>query len=460
MKRFSEQLQKQANIVRLSASERAVLRERVVSYMEYHPLPERTVAPQPTVAKVLGTRFEPFMTLTPSPYFWRFATATVALVFVVGLPLLAERSVPGDVLYAMKVNVNEEVRSSLVRSGYEKVAWETERLERRIAEARILAKEGKLTSDVEAAVVAAVATHAQAAEAEIESLRTSDVDAAGLAQLTLTSVLDVQSASLLADTTGSTTMGMSTVALAQVLETTSRQTAGQATLPISQERLMAQLEVETTRGRELLTSISDGVTEQESKDIERRLSDIEGKVARAMKTYASDQPAGTTELRAVWRDMQTLITFMTDIDVRLALELETLVPLIPTNDERRVLVYRDYNEAEAALSRIIAGVDAIEDANVVEKINLTIPLVQTLLETATTSLAADNIDVAEGSAKEARAYTDSMITMATFPALIDLPTATSTPVIDIPVATSTDSVATSSNETETETELEIDEEVN
>lgn len=459
MKRFSEQLQKQANTVRLSASERALLRERVVSYMEYHPMPERTAAPKPAVTKMLGTRFEPFMTLTPSPYFWRFATATVVFVFVVGLPLLAERSVPGDMLYAMKVNVNEEVRSSLVRSGYEKVAWETERLERRIAEARILAKEGKLTSEIEAAVVAAVATHAQAAEAEIEVLRTSDEDAAGLAQLTLTSVLDVQSASLLADETSSTTMGMSTVALAQVLETTSRQTAGQTTLPISHERLVAQLEVETTRGRELLVSISDGITEKEAKDIDRRLSDIEGKIERAVKTYTSDELAGTTELRAVWRDMQTLITFMTDIDVRLALELETLVPLVPTPEERIALIHLDYTDAEGALRRIMAGVDTIEDASLSEKITITVPLVQDLLETATTSLAIEDIDTAESATKEAKAYTDSMITLGTFPALGDLITATSTPSTDVPAATSTDSTATSTETVDEELELDTDEDL-
>ena len=39
MKRFSEQLYKKSTSVKLQAAEKRELRERLVSYMEYHPLP-------------------------------------------------------------------------------------------------------------------------------------------------------------------------------------------------------------------------------------------------------------------------------------------------------------------------------------------------------------------------------------------------------------------------------------
>ena len=56
-------------------------------------------------------------------------------------------------LYLVKVHFNEEIRSTLALSPYEKVAWETKRIERRIAEARLLASEGNLTDELGAGVV-------------------------------------------------------------------------------------------------------------------------------------------------------------------------------------------------------------------------------------------------------------------------------------------------------------------
>ena len=40
MKRFEEQFKKQAQSVHLRAAERRNLKERLVSYMEYHPMPK------------------------------------------------------------------------------------------------------------------------------------------------------------------------------------------------------------------------------------------------------------------------------------------------------------------------------------------------------------------------------------------------------------------------------------
>ena len=47
MKRFSEQLHKKSESISLKMEEKNALRERLVSYMEYHPLPAsmKTVKP-------------------------------------------------------------------------------------------------------------------------------------------------------------------------------------------------------------------------------------------------------------------------------------------------------------------------------------------------------------------------------------------------------------------------------
>ena len=59
-------------------------------------------------------------------------------------------------------------------SPYEKVEWETKRLERRIAEARMLAEEGKLTDEVQEAVAEAVKGHSDAAQQGIAELHQTD----------------------------------------------------------------------------------------------------------------------------------------------------------------------------------------------------------------------------------------------------------------------------------------------
>jgi hypothetical protein len=409
MKRFSEQFKKKADTIRLSASEKDELFERLSAYVAYHPVVSAT-----TPAKSTKTLFrEPFIEWAMPRRLYRQLVLGCFAFILIGVPFLAERSVPGDMLYSMKVRVNEEVRASFTSSGYEKVAWETKRLERRIAEARLLAKEGRLTPEIEAGVIAAVTEHQAATEAEIATLRTTDADAAALAELTFVSVLDVQSAALKANEDTSSTKGMSTVAIAMALDQAQTQVAGASTDEVSYERLVAQLEQETTRARELLLSIADDATEQEYADIERRLGDMERKLATGIEMYAADTAAGTVALTKTWRDVQVVITFMTDIDVRSALALESLVPVVLTPEEEKELALEAYGEASTALARIEATLPQVGNADITDKVALTIPQIRTLLDTASTSLTTD-ILMAKRSAEEAREYTRSIVALAEF----------------------------------------------
>ncbi|MEZ4200705.1 MAG: hypothetical protein R3B69_03975 [Candidatus Paceibacterota bacterium] len=121
--------------------------------------------------------------------------------------------------YPVKVGFNEEVRSTLALSPYQKVEWETTRLERRIAEARLLASEGKLTPEVEAEMAEAVKAHNDAAQKEIASIRATDSEEAALASIALSSALTVQSESLESqlEEGAASSSGSSVVALASVV---------------------------------------------------------------------------------------------------------------------------------------------------------------------------------------------------------------------------------------------------
>jgi hypothetical protein len=80
-----------------------------------------------------------------------------------GTSYAAQNAVPGDVLYPVKVGVNENVRTALAFSSRDKAAVETELITERLEEAQRLAAEGKLDAKAEAEIQARVAAHYQEA---------------------------------------------------------------------------------------------------------------------------------------------------------------------------------------------------------------------------------------------------------------------------------------------------------
>lgn len=291
MKRFSEQFKKKSESIRLRSAQRADLRDRIVAYMEYHPLPKEARAPRKS-AHTEHIVSEPFRTVAVRFTYVRNIVGALMIVLLVSIPVFAERSVPGDILYPVKVQFNEELLSSLSFSPYAKVEWETERLERRIAEARLLAREGKLTEAVEARVSEAVLAHRDAVQQEINHLRESDSDEAAIAEISLASALAVQTEVLEGHMQQDVASGMVegegnfvqelALLLAQARDDME---ASQGSPYPSFEKLLARIEMETTNVHELFASIQESASPEEVADIERRLEDIQRKVAEALALH-------------------------------------------------------------------------------------------------------------------------------------------------------------------------------
>lgn len=438
MKRFSEQFAQKAGSVKLKASERKELRQRVLSYMEYHPLPgdmQATEATAPRKAAAPVSR-EPFFNLAlPWPDMAKFG-AVFAGFLLVAVPFVAERAVPGDTLYAVKVKFNEEVRSTLTWDAVQKVEWETQRLNRRIAEAKLLASEGRLTDEVEAEVAAAVKEHTQSAQAEIAALQGTDADAAAIASIAFDSTLAAHTDAFAA------AAASSTVAIAAAVADATQAPRATSTLP-AYDSLMAQVERSTTRIVELLLQLEAADTDPQTiADIKRRFEDVERTIAQAITLRPEDEMVAQQHLIEALQRSQKLTVYMTEIDVREQVNVESVVPVLLTTAEQDAVLESLQSDIASRVEQVEASLVAITDDAIVEKLTTALAQIASTTAATSTDFAAsesrlqDALALAEDSVELAAAHADTL----------------AKPVVEETVSTST---ATTTQETGEEAVTEV-----
>ena len=446
MKRFSEQLHKKALAVKLRAAEKRELRERVVSYMEYHPLPKSAKVTKPVPSNLLTEEYkEVFL---PWKQITRWAVGAFAII-IVSVPFAAERAVPGDGLYAVK-RFNEEVRGTLAFDTVQKVEWETERLNRRIAEARLLASEGRLTDEVEAEVAAAVRTHTENAQKNIAALRSEDADEATLASLALETTLAVQSAALNDEEGESAEDAMAgpSILAAVVAEELEEANATNETVEIPAfDKTMAKVEQNTTRVYELRNSLIDTATGEQIAEINRRIEDIDRSVAEAIALRVEDDEAARAVLIDSLQRAQKLIVFMTDIEVSQTVDIETIVPVVLTDAEKAAILTDYQTELDIKVAAIEGELEVVADEAVAEKANEILAEVVVLqAEIASTT----DFVTTEASFVSAIELANNIYTLLE----LDQKEVPTEEVIELPEETSssTDATASSSDEVAEETE--------
>jgi hypothetical protein len=472
MKRFSQQFKKQAESIRMRASERADLRERLVTYMEYHPVsPSLAQKNHEKSEHVEVSVFAPFKAIVFNKIYFRSFMGVFSVFLILGVPFVAEKSVPGDMLYPVKIQFNEELRSTLSLSPYAKVEWETTRLERRISEARLLASEGKLTDEAEARVALAVQSHSDAAQQSIAQLRQSDSDEAAIAEISFASALAVQSEMLEGHIEKDISKkdqnqeGRSVVALAGVVaKARASAEAVQTNNQPSYKKLLARVEQESTRVYELFVSVRDGASREEVTNVERRLADVQRKVEQAVALKAnvsnteavvlsnatpnqepaeddvlsttsttsvdivvstsSENEATTTSqvtdekdisedeiislLRSALIDIQKLLSYLTHIDVRENVSIEDLVPITPTNEERIAEISSLFDETLDLQQKIALH---IVNEELQEKLSLGQVAITEQLAEIVTAMQDDDLDTALKIVTEARLMAVDLATL-------------------------------------------------
>lgn len=398
MKRFSEQLKKQANSVKLRAADRRELRERLVAYMEYHPLPAQAQPKPHARRQTTALPTEPFSVVQiPFGAIARW-TGAFSVIILVLIPVWAERAVPGDTLYPIKVRFNEELRSTLTFTPAQKIEWETTRLNRRIAEARLLASEGRLTEALEVRVAEAVRTHSENVQREIDAIRAVDADEASLTALEIATTLDMHASSFAmaedderssASTRPVRTLIADAIAAAQAGKT---EQYSSTTIP-ARNKLLARIEIHTTRLYEMRTSLARTITADELTEIDRRIADINRAIEAALALEAEDPLATRFALVDIIQRSQRLLVFAANLDIRNNVTLETIAPIERTAEEYASLLAQLTGELDGAVEAIAYGVSQLtdtDDADVAEKVAYGLAQLQQAREQiASTSVAME-----------------------------------------------------------------------
>jgi hypothetical protein len=399
---------KEAKKISMTAREREILREKLISYMEYHPL--RMPLSQKHVRSVgQYTRLITFF-YTARTFRLRRIAGTFALLFFITIPVFAEQALPGDTLYLVKVRFNEGIRSQLAFSPYEKMQWETTRIERRIAEARLLVKEGKLTEEKENTLEESIRSHTSAFQEQLAELRESDATGAAVAEVTLESALDVQSAVLnteIAQEASATSPNEGSVSGIAAIVREARSEVVSSTDDtngiVSYEPLSARVEENTTRIQALSQSLENELTEPQKSEIEERMTQVDADIVAAEKVHdAGDNDAAMALLRNALGTTEKLIAFMSSIDLRANVSLDALVPQQTPDEVRKAALEKtlaSYAEKYATFgvaSSILAEPQKTEVAKQLE-------ILSGLLEKSNNEITKGNLTEAEQAATDAGA---------------------------------------------------------
>ncbi len=147
MNEFSEKIREAAAKKHLTDAERKQMLWQMNAFIKENPVRERAAF---RLQRWTRHFFSYFLTKRYMP------ALAVLIVFMLslGTSAAAELALPGDLLYPVKVNINEELRGFASFSAEGKADWEVSRAERRLEEAEELAASGELTAEVQAKVEA------------------------------------------------------------------------------------------------------------------------------------------------------------------------------------------------------------------------------------------------------------------------------------------------------------------
>ena len=149
------------NEVRLSDAARGRFTTNLKNYAAFHPLRETGQGRFKKQVPFIG----PVITLITHPkHFMPALIITFALLAGGGTSLAAQNAVPGEILYPIKIDVNEKIISALTVGDEAKATLQAKLAKERLEEAEDLAADGKLDAELALALATDLKTHSDRAE--------------------------------------------------------------------------------------------------------------------------------------------------------------------------------------------------------------------------------------------------------------------------------------------------------
>ena len=171
-----DKLFKRLKEVKLEKEKRESFRSFLVSFIKDNPVRNRGFVRQDYQRSNIYNQLT-LLFKKPMP-----VPIIAALIIVLGgggASFAAEGAVPGDVLYPLKLQVNEKVLSSVNFSPEAKAQWEIKLADRRLEEAEKLSSEGKLTADKMVTIESNFKDQAEKIQERIKEFENKDNGRAG-----------------------------------------------------------------------------------------------------------------------------------------------------------------------------------------------------------------------------------------------------------------------------------------
>lgn len=141
-----EKFIKNAKDIRMSKDEKATIRESVLNFIYQNPVRTEMMPRLSNWSTMFHYKLNYLSIMT--------ILLIISLMFGSGMGLAAEKALPGDSLYPVKIGFNEEVRGWLSISEEAKANWEVERVQKRLEEAELMASQGSLDAETRAVIEA------------------------------------------------------------------------------------------------------------------------------------------------------------------------------------------------------------------------------------------------------------------------------------------------------------------
>lgn len=159
MKKFFKQLKKE----QLSKQEKEIMKNGLYLFMEKNPIA--------SPANETPSRID-FFAVFKTHHRFAFVGATLVIILLVmsGTAYAAEESLPGDLLYPIKINVTEKVRTALIKNPERLATWEAKKTERRLEEIEKITARGNFDQEKQEQLEDNLSKQAEITRTRIERL--------------------------------------------------------------------------------------------------------------------------------------------------------------------------------------------------------------------------------------------------------------------------------------------------